>query len=197
MPRPMKKDAYLRLLQQCEEEGDLMWTAILIVSLNLALHPSEMAALKTSEFDLLELVFGSNRTKTGVSRVATLWRRTVKAIKAYMETNHYKSNKSPLLFTTTKPDTLGRINCQLKIARITAKMRRLRKDAGLGDDVVFDGIRDLFRTSAGAENIVAIRWAMGHTMGDDDSYAFRDPKETASIMRKVEKVVFGSATRNR
>ncbi len=158
-PRPMKKAAYLRLLEQCEANEDLMWKAILIVSLNLALHPSEMAALETSEFDLQDLVFQSHRTKTGVTRVAAVWQRTADAIKAYMATPHFKTNQSPLLFTTTKTDQKGRLNRPLKIGKITDKIRRLRKAAGLDGSVVFDGIRDLFRTSAGAENIVAIKWA--------------------------------------
>jgi|CXWL01.1.fsa_nt_gi integrase len=190
-PKPMKKASYLQLLKQCEDDGDLMWKAIFITSLNLGLHPTEMADLDTSEFDLEELVFTSNRTKTGVARVATLWRRTVNVLRAYMKTAHFKSNKSPLLFTTANPDKKGRINCPLKVGMINDKIRKIRKVAGLDHHVVFDGIRDLFRTSAGAENIVAIRWAMGHTMGEDDTYAFRDPKETGAVMAKVEKAVFG------
>ncbi len=196
-PKPMKKDAYHGLLQLCQDEGDVMWFAILITSLNLGLHPSEMAELKTDEFDFDELTFTSNRTKTGVSRVATIWQRTADAIRAYMETDHFKANASPLLFTTTQPNRQGKVNQPLKIERITAKIRRLRKSAELGNNVVFDGIRDLFRTSAGVANIVAIKWTMGQSMGEDDKYGFRDPKETADVMAKVERVVFDKLKRKR
>lgn len=182
-PKPMKKAAYHALLKQCKD--DPMWTAILLTSLNLALHPGEMADLETAEFDLDELVFTSNRTKTGVSRVGTVWKRTAKAIKAYKKTEHFKSNPTPLLFT-------NRNHKKIIIQRINEKMSRLRNNAELGSDVVFDGMRDLFRTSAGAANYVAIKWTMGHSLGEDDKYGFRDPKETAEVMAKVEKAVFGN-----
>jgi len=196
-PRPWKIPDYHAMLAECEKDKDPMWYAILIASLNLGLHPGEMADLLIAEFDLVELTFTSNRTKTGESRVATVWQRTADAIRAYMATDHFKQNKSPLLFTTTQPDRQGRVNQPFKIWKINTKIRRLRKNAKLGDDVVFDGIRDLFRTSAGATNAIAIRWAMGHAGGQDDLYSFRDPAETAEMMAKVEQKVFGQTERQR
>jgi len=196
-PKPMKKADYHALLEQCRKDKDLMWYAILIVSLNLGLHPSEMAELQVAEFDFDELVFTSNRTKTGVSRVGTIWKRTAEAIREYMTTDHFKNNRTSLLFTTDHPDKNGQVNQPFKINRITAKIRRLRKNAKLGNDVVFDGIRDLFRTSAGATNAIAIRWAMGHAGGQDDLYPFRDPAETAEMMAKVEQKVFGQPKKAR
>jgi integrase len=79
----------------------------------------------------------------------------------------------------------------LKIRSVTRKIRRLRKKAGLDTSVTFDRIRDLFRRAAGTENFVAIKWAMGHSLGIDDVYGFRDARETEATMAKVESYVFG------
>ena len=169
-----------------------MWKAILIVSLNLACTRPRWQPWRRRSLIYRTWSFRAIEPKPALREFAAVWQRTADAIKAYMATPHFKTNQSPLLFTTTKTDQKGRLNRPLKIGKITDKIRRLRKAAGLDGSVVFDGIRDLFRTSAGAENIVAIKWAMGHTLGEDDTYAFRDPKETAGVMRKVEMAVFGS-----
>jgi len=178
-PKPWKPAEYHAMLDACKD--DPMWHAILLVSINLGLHGTEMCDLRKEEFDLDNNAFRSTRTKTGVARVAYLWDRTVTAIRKWIATPEYAAIETPLLFY----NGTGALN----IRKVNAKIRTIRNAAKV--NVVFDGIRDLTRTSAGAENLVAIKWIMGHTLpGEDDTYAFRDAKETKSVLQKVERAVF-------
>ncbi len=183
-PNPWKVEEYHSMVNLVNE--DPLWNAIFVTTLNLGLHGGEMCDLLLSEFDLESNSFRSTRTKTGVARVAYLWSRTVDSIRQWMDTELYQRKAKDRLFF----DEYGNYN----IRRVNAKIRKLRKDVGL--KVVFDGIRDLTRTAAGAENVVAIRWIMGHTMGVDDNYAFREAAETKSVLEKVEQVVFGYKAEN-
>lgn len=182
-PQPMDQDDYLKLLELVEH--DPRWHAMLLTALNLALHGTELAEVRTAEINLKRGEFSTNRTKTGVVRVAKLWDRTVTAIRRYMETEHFRKNPTKLLFT-------NKVQRPYTIDHIDLKMQRLRKKAEFCGTVVFDGIRDLFRRAAGAKDYVAVKWVMGHSLGQDDVYAFRDVEETADTMRKVEAYVFGS-----
>lgn len=96
-PKPMDKDDYLTLLGAVKR--DKKWYAMLLTALNLALHGTELAEVQTSEINLRAGEFSTHRTKTGVARVAKLWDRTVEAIKAYQATDHFKKNRTKLLFT--------------------------------------------------------------------------------------------------
>jgi site-specific recombinase XerD len=185
-PKPMDKDHYLTLLKAVE--WDKKWYAMLLTALNLALHGTELAEVQTDEVNLRACEFSTHRTKTGVARVAKLWDRTVNAIREYQNTDHFKHNRTKYLYTNKN-------NQLYNILRINQKIRRLRAKAGLPSTVVFDGIRDLFRRAAGAKDFVATKWVMGHSLGIDDVYAFRDVAETVETMRRVETYVFSAPQR--
>jgi len=188
-PKPMKSPDFLALLDHCTKNEEKKWTALLLVALNFAMHGAEVTEVESSDFDFGEGSFGNKRTKTGVPRVGMIWKRTTKAIQAYRQSDEYQHHES-LLFTDAKgkPITIYAIN---------RKIRQIRKDENLGNSVVFDGIRDLTRTKAGAESRIAIAWLMGHTLGEDDQYAHRDPHETAKVLAKVERAVFGGKGRKK
>jgi hypothetical protein len=50
---------------------------------------------------------------------------------------------------------------------------------------------------AAAEDVVAIRWIMGHSGGVNDSCAFREVEETKPVLLKVETAVFGRPRKSR
>jgi integrase len=54
-------------------------------------YPSEVAAVKKSDINLDEGTPVMDRGKTGVRRVAMLWRRTIDAIREYQPANPHKS----------------------------------------------------------------------------------------------------------
>ncbi len=81
--------------------------------------------------------------------------------------------------------------------KVNRMLRRLTKAAGLPVTGEFDPIRDMTATAMGAENVLAIKWIMGHSTGDLDRYAFRDPKEVRSALEKARKTILGTGKTSR
>ena len=176
-PKPMKPEQFRTLLAQAETESAEVY-GMLIAAANFAMHGSEAADLRWDEIDLDKGELYNERTKTYVGRSAIVWDETSEALKAIKRTNEYVFPNGDGL-----PMTINKVN------RI---IRKLRKAAKLPDTVVFDGIRDMSRTAMGAENRVAIAWVMGHSLGEDDSYAYRDPQETRQALTKARNAILGT-----
>ncbi|MDM8008435.1 MAG: hypothetical protein QUV05_20040 [Phycisphaerae bacterium] len=81
-PQPISRKHYRALLAK----ADSKWRAILLLSLNAAYYPVDVARAEWDDLDLAGRTLVSFRQKTGVPRIAMLWIRTVKALKALPKT---------------------------------------------------------------------------------------------------------------
>ena len=108
------------------------------------------------------------RGKTGVPRVAVLWRRTVEAIKAYQAEARHESS---YLF-------VGRTGQPYDGNHVGRNFRRIRSEAGVPDDVEFAHIRDGAYSAAFNADGVEEKHAKvlaGHRSGMSDAYVKRNP----------------------
>ena len=179
-PKPMKVEHFRKLLVAAKKESALAY-GLLLCGANFAMHGKEAADIRYDEIDLKRLELYSERTKTGVGRAAIVWQETARAIRAY---DRKRDSVSEYLFLNGDDE---RINIH-KVNRI---IRKLRESAKLPDSVVFDGLRDMTRTAMGAENRTAIAYVMGHTLGDDDKYAEREPRATRQALTKARQRILG------
>lgn len=180
-PQPIAPEHFAALLEAC----DAKWKAILLLSLNACLYPSEFAAVKKRHIDLKRGTLVMDRGKTGVPRVAVLWQRTIDAIKAYQQE---QPHESAYVFTsqTGKPCVTRDIDRAFVIRR---------KRAGVPTAVVFSSIRDGGYTAAvehGA-SVDQARLLAGHRIpGVTDYYLKRNPRMVNEACTAIEKHYFAS-----
>jgi integrase len=162
-PKPISREDFHTLLAS----GNGSWRPWLLLGLNLCLHMNEVCGLKWADFDLVKGTYAAIREKTkrhGIPRAATLWPETLAVLKAMPRRSEY-------VFTSMHGTRHNRN------ARVT-DFAKLRKAAGLPDDVTFDTLRDGSYTAAvrGTEE----KWARvlaGHASpGLQDSYVLRNPE---------------------
>ncbi len=178
-PHPISKQDFQRLLKS----ADRQWKAMLLLCLNACMYGSEVAVAEREEVDLTAGTLIADRPKTGVTRVAVLWDRTVQALR---QLRSVKTNHQPYLFVSQAggpyaPETMrGRFD-------------RLRKKAGVDKDVKISDIRDGAYTAAvqgeGVEFEMA-RILAGHRTGVSDHYIKRNPKMVAAACRAIEEHYF-------
>lgn len=77
-PKPISKADFHKLM----EKADTLHKAILLVSLNCCMYCSEALSFEWEEIDFENSVYLSRREKTGITRAAVLWPRTLAALKA-------------------------------------------------------------------------------------------------------------------
>lgn len=177
-PNPIEVADYRTLL----DGADTRMRAILLLSMNCAFYPSEVAAVRKKTLNFDRTTFVDERMKTKVVRVAVLWGRTIKAVKAFMEES---PNKSAWLFL----NAAGR-RCQAR--NITNAYRNLRARVGLQDTVVFAQIRDGAYTAAieGGADVLQAEILAGHPVGIKDAYLKRKPEMVTPACKAVEKYYF-------
>ena len=178
-PKPIARDDFAKLLATAK--GDMR--AILLVMLNAALYPSEAAALRWSELDLDAGTFASRRRKTGIVRVAKLWKRTIAALRKV------KRHAADAVFVTTTGTPLS--------ANVLSKrFAKLRKAAGVDASVTLDRIRDGAYTAAVAAGVPLeeVKLLAGHSTGISDAYAARRPDMVAKACRAIEQAYFGGSS---
>jgi integrase len=181
-PKPMPIEHFRTLLDAAKNESKLAY-ALFLSAANFALHGKEAADLKHSDINLDTLELNSSRSKSGVTRVAIIWQETARAIKEFQQSDENNHHPDYVFVNGDgKP---------MNIHKLNRLVRKLRKAAHLPDTIVFDGIRDMTRTAMGAENLLAAKWVMGHSTGEDDTYAFRMPTETRKALTKARKAILG------
>lgn len=165
------------------EVADVKWRAILLLALNAALYPIDVCNLRKAAIDLAVGTFRDVRDKTGVPRIAVLWKRTVQAVRAYMK---QRQHDLPNLFVSSiglpyDPNHIGR------------GFRRLREEAGLPPSVQFAHLRDGAQTAAieGGAEPLEVEFLLGHRTGIRDAYLKRKPTMVAKACRAIEKAYFG------
>ena len=183
-PRPISLDDFRQLL----EASSVKWKALLLLSLNAALYPSEAAAVMKKHVDLDTGTLRMLRGKTSVPRVACLWPRTVTAIREHQQA---KPHQSEYLFVNMNGSPYN-------ANHITRNFRRIRSKAGLPENVTFEQIRDAAVTAAaeaGCE-LTAVQALAGHrTPGITDAYLLRRPDLTRRACELIETAFFGDGRR--
>lgn len=166
------------------DKADLKWQAILLLSLNCAMYPVDVANVHKSAIDLDKGTLRDERTKTGVPRIAVLWKRTIKAIRDYQAS---KPHKSEYLFVSS-------IGKQYHPRKLTKGFARLRTKAfGDNNTVAFNHIRDGAQTAAiesGADPLT-VDMLLGHRTGIRDDYLRRKPSMVAKACEGIERYYFG------
>ncbi len=178
-PRPIRREDFRKLL----EKSDAKWRAVLLLSLNAALYPSEVAAVRKSDIDLSAATLRMRRGKTGVPRVACLWPRTVEAIQAYLQDAPHESE---YLFVNAN-------GVAYNANHIGRNFRRRRKEAGVPDDVTLDQLRDGSYTAAVESgcDLTAAKALAGHRAGIADHYLLRRPTLVKAACEAIEEAYFG------
>lgn len=174
-PHPIDRDDFHKLLGSADDQG----TAMLLLSLNACLYGSEMGAVEWQHLDLDRGVMIAERGKTGVSRVACLWPRTVEALRKLP-----RRIASPFITAQGTPYNSNTAN---------KWFRSLREAAKLCDDVKFADVRDGAYTAAAEAKGVQFEHARilaGHRTGMSDHYVRRRPTIVAEACAAIERAYF-------
>ena len=176
-PQPIPREAFHALLKA----ADPQMKAVLLLALNCCMYGGEVVALDWADLDLRKGTLATERCKTGIVRVATLWGRTVAVLKKLPRTTE-------AVFITS--GTKMRHNYQT----IYKAFKAARKAAALAEaDVQFSHVRDGAYTSAieAGVDITLVRVLAGHATGISDHYVKRRPQMVAPGCAAIEKAYFG------
>jgi len=181
---PIAAEHYRKLLDAVENEPK--WKAIFLLALNAAMYPSEVAAVKKADINLDEGTLVMDRGKTGVLRVAMLWRRTIDAIREYQSANPHRSE---YVF-------VSRSGAPFSDNHVSRNFNRRRDTIGLPKTVQFAHIRDGPSSAAFNADGVEEKHAKvlaGHRSGMSDHYVKRNPRVVATACAAIEDHYFGAA----
>ena len=175
-PHPIGREDFHDLLDVADEQ----WKAILLCALNFCMYGKEVADIEKPEIDLNEGTLLTNRSKTGITRIAVLWGRTRSAIR-----NAPRHGRSHLF--------LNRAATPYHPDHIRRGFDRLRKAAGVADTVKFSDIRDGAYTAAvqSGADITLAKLLGGHATGVSDYYVRRNAQMVADACEAIERAYFG------
>lgn len=143
------------------------------------MYAVDIARVRKSECDFAARTLVTDRDKTGVTRVAVLWDRTIEAIRRLPKTNHTH------LF-------LSREGRPYDADGLRTAFRKLRDKAGVDESVKFNHIRDGAYTAAieGGADLTKAKMLAGHETGISDAYLKRKPSMVADAVAAIEKHYF-------
>ena len=174
-PTPISRDAFQALLKAADDS----MKAILLLALNACMYGGEVAVVEWSDVDLDKRTLCTERSKTGIVRIATLWPRTVDALRKLPKVI------SPIFVTSgTK--------MQHNYQTVYKTFKAVRKAANL-PAVQFGHIRDGAYTAAVEAGIVldVCRLLAGYATGISDHYVKRRPQMVAAACAAIEAAYFG------
>jgi integrase len=139
---------------------------MLLLSLNACMYGGEVAVVNWSDIDLERAILSTDRSKTRVVRVATLWPETVAALKQL-------PRRADALFLTET----GSQADYLCAYRLFTQVRKAAKT----DEVQFSHLRDGSYTAAAEAGVDMnmCRLLAGHATGISDHYVKRRPAMVA------------------
>jgi len=184
-PQPISPEHFAALL----DGADAKWSAVYLCALNFCMYPGEVAALKRSEIDLDAKTLVTDRSKTGQTRIAVIWDRTVAAIRKYQAE---RPHESEYLFVSQTGDAYT-------ANHVGRNFRRQREAAGLPETVEFAHIRDGSYTSAierGAD-LTHAKLLAGYAVGISDAYVRRNPRMVEDARAAIEAAYFGNDEKTR
>ena len=159
------------------------WKAGILLALNLALYPSELAAIRKDELDLDAGTFASRCRKTGIVRVGVLWQRTIDAVRAHLAAEPHPHAET--LF-------VNKLGLPYNGQHVSRNWRKIVERAGL-TGVEFAQLRDGAYTAAVEAGVSfdACKLLAGHATGIADAYASRRPGMVGDACRAIERAYFG------
>lgn len=164
--------------------ADPKFQAIILLSANMGFTPQDVCDTENDDLDLDNATLIMPRGKTGIVRVGNLWKRTVEALKCHIQSD--TKNKSNYLF-------VSRTGAPFNADMIGDNFRRLRKKAGLPNNVQFRHFKDTVQTKTlelGCTREEAT-FLLGHTLpGVSDHYLDRTSALTKHICAILEKYYF-------
>lgn len=171
-PKPIAPQDFQKLLAAANTQMQ----ALLLLALNCAMYGGEVAALNWSDVDLTKATLVTARNKTGIVRIATLWPRTIKVLKAL------QTRKDVDALFLTEAGT------QASYLIINRAFKKLRKVAKL-PAVQFSQIRDGAYTAAveAGTDLNLCRLLAGHSTGISDHYVKRRPGMVAPACQAIAK----------
>jgi len=171
-PRPIDPAEFRKLL----DAADTQMQALLLLALNCCMYGGEVAALNWSDIDLAKATLVTERSKTGIVRIAALWPRTLKALKGLPRRKDVDA-----LFLTEA-------GTQASYLIINRAFKKLRKVAKL-PAVQFSQIRDGGYTAAveAGTDLNLCRLLAGHATGIADHYVKRRPNMVAPACQAIAK----------
>ena len=159
-------------------------TAMILIGLNACYYPIDCSRLKWSMINLEKATLQSDRDKakhlkgSSCVRVACLWERTIKALKAIQ-------NETEYVFTWNN----GPIHAQFA----NVKFCKLVERAKLSRKLTFGHLRDSGQTVAAQAGVSmqAYKILAGHSCGIDDNYVKRNPQIVKPATDAIETYYFG------
>ena len=179
-PKPISPEHFHALL----DAAPTTFKAVLLLSLNAALYPSEVSAVKKNHCNLDTGTLVMERSKTRTVRVAVLWPRTIDAIRAYQAE---RPHESAYLF-------VGRTGKPWDGNHLTRHFRTIRDGIeGFDRSVEFAHLRDGAYTAAieGGADLMHSKLLAGHRVGISDAYVKRNPLMVADACDAIERHYFG------
>lgn len=171
-PNPIDPAIFRKLLAGADAE----MRAVLLLSLNACLYLSEALAIEWSEINFSTGSFQTNRNKTGIPRAAVLWPITLEAIQAIPH-----KAKSPFVFTSSHGKSFN-------VNGYRDKFARFRKAVSVGEDILFNNIRDGAYTAACEQGVdfQLCQMLSGHKLpGQSDAYVKRTPQKVRPACEAV------------
>jgi integrase len=157
-PRPIDPADFRALL----DKSDPQMKAILLLALNCCMYAAEVAVLNWSDIDLNKGTLVTQRSKTGIVRIATLWPETIEALKTLTQNGE--------AIFRTEAGTQADYLCIYRLFKIV-------RGAAEREKIQFSQIRDSSYTAAveSGTDINTCRLLGGHATGISDAYIRRRP----------------------
>lgn len=178
-PHPIAREDFHRLLDHVTEPR---MRALLLVMLNLCMYPHEARNLDWGEINLDKKTVVTDRSKTTVIRIGTLWEQTIEALRAIRPANP----ASDLQVFTTREHT------RWSVKTIGNQYRRLRSQAGVSKSVKLEHLRDGAYTAAidAGASVDDAKLLAGHSTGISDFYVARKPRMVAKWIEGIRQAYF-------
>lgn len=170
-PQPISKDHFQKLLAVSNN----VTRAMLLLAMNCCMYMGEVVALDWEDVDLIKGTISTNRHKTGIVRIAVLWKSTIEAIKRL-------PRKTEAVFLTTGRKQKHNYKSSYKLF---AELRRKAKITGVQSSHLRDG------AYTNAIALDTCKLLAGHSTGISDHYVKRNPQMVAEACAAIEKAYFG------
>lgn len=178
-PVDIERDEFDAILKAATDPRDL---AAVLLGLNCCFYPVDLQRLRWESVDLRAGTISFDREKStaivgsAIVRVAVLWERTIKALRAIQ-------TDSKIVF----PDFQGQHT-------ITRRFSKIIKRADLKRHISFSHLRDSGQTRAAAARVMPQQYQClaGHRFaGCDDNYIRRNPMFVKDACAAIETFYFG------
>lgn len=177
-PHPISIPHFWQIHAAAMAANDASFAAMLLVAANACMYPGEVSVLRWNEVNLSNGEVVTRRPKTGVARVAILWKETLVAIK---ELPHHSDDF--IFFSERRTYTTN------LVSRHFANYRAI---AGLPDSIKFGDIRDASYTIACRNcTLDKAKILAGHRLsGASDHYVQRNPGFVKAAILAIHDVFF-------